>query len=341
MTYSRVLVADRFNRILAEIEPQIGPVVWRLNDVGKAEISLSLNDDKLTEDNLQFGNRLLIEFDNGLPDWGGVIDPPRRWEYGIVTVAAYSGESIFGYRITDKGRYFSGAQVGTIFKNLIDEANAVYDMQIQVGEVWDGGDGHSPDYHFKDLLTIFKSSLTNRLSDADFYVEAGQDGGMVTFTANIYERRGTDKPGVVLVEGENLTNIRLVEQGSIINSWTMIGEGSGWGADRLYTTSYDADSIADYGLREKSMIYSDVSLLPTLEIHAENALAEHKDPHNMLELTATDEDPAKFADYDVGDRVRVILNTYGFDGYDHMVRIWGREYDAGSGLCKLVVREDD
>ena len=52
-------------------------------------------------------------------------------------------------------------------------------------------------------------------------------------------------------------------------------------------------------------IFSDVSIQETLDAHAANNLAESKDPHKMIELGAVNSKPALFADYGLGDSVRV------------------------------------
>jgi hypothetical protein len=337
---ARVLVADRVGKILAEIEPELGPVSWRLNGVGKLGFSLSRTDPKATEDNLRFGNRILVQFDNGLPNWGGVIDPPRNWDGLHVEVTAYSGEYLLGLRQTDRGRYFSNATVGYIFEKLILEANAVFATGIMFGSAWTGGELHSPELHFKNLLAFIQDSLCGRLESADIAIVAGEIAGSITFTAYLWERRGMDKPGVVLMEGHNLASVKLNEQGPIVNSWDLAGEGTTWGEDRLASHEEDAESIAEYGFRQDSAVYSDTSEQGTLDATAQNLLAESAQPHNVLTLEAVDLAPAAFAAYDVGDGVRVMLHSYGFGGYDHVVRVLTREYDPAGGTCDLVTNED-
>jgi hypothetical protein len=338
---ARVLVADRVGRILAELEPELGPVSWRLNGVGKLTLSLARTDPKATEANLRFGNRMLVQFDNGLPNWGGVIDPPRDWDGLHVDVTAYSGEHLLGMRQTDRGRYFTQATVGYMFQQLILEANAVFAMGIMVGSVWTGGELHSPDLHFKNLLAFAQDSLCRRLESADIAIVAGESAGNITFTAYLWERRGMDKPGVVLLEGHNLATVKLSEQGTIVNSWDLAGEGTTWGEDRLMSHAQDADSIDEFGFRQDSAVYSDTSNQVTLDGTAASLLAESAQPHNILTLEAADLAPAAFADYDVGDSVRAMLHSYGFGGYDHVVRLLTREYDPAAGTCGLVVQEDD
>lgn len=337
----RVLVADRTGRILAELQPALVRVSWRLNNVGRATFVLAKTDDKATEDNLRFGNYMLIQFSNGLPDWGGMIDTPRTWGNAEIACTAYSGEYLLALRQTDRGRYFTSATVGYIYEQLIVEANAVDATGLTIGNVWGGGDPHSPEYHFKNLLTIVQDGLCRRLSDADFYVEPAESGGFIIFTAHLYERRGGVKTGVALLEGHNVSRATLKEQGSIRNWWDLAGEGTTWGTDRLTSHAEGLASIAEYGLRQASRVYSDTSVQASLDDTADNELALSETPVNVLTLEAVNLQPAAFADYDVGDSVQVKLQTYGFGGYEHQVRLVTREYNPETDSCALVVEEDD
>ena len=193
MSFARFVVGDKSGTTLAELSPDIGPISWRLNGVGKVDLSLAVTDPKAIADYLRFGNRVLIEFENGLPNWGGVIDPPRPWDGANISCRAYSGAYLFKYRITAKGRYFAGASAGTIFKTLINETNAVEDTGVIIGDIYTGGSGHSPAYHFKNLLDIFQKSLTKRLSTSDFDFVPLESEGKIIFAANFYESKGQDK----------------------------------------------------------------------------------------------------------------------------------------------------
>ena len=334
----RFLVGDVSGTLLAELEPEVKGVSWRRNDVGKVLFEVARKNAKAREEILRFGNRVLIEFDNGLPNWAGMMDPPMEWSGGVIKCTAYSAEYILGTRQTDQGRYFTDASVGYIFSHLIEEANAVESMGIELGSVYEGGSGHYPEYHFDNLLGIIRDSLCKRLSEFDWDVTGSESGGRISLAANLYERKGSDKPNVALIEGHNLTGIRLIKQGEIVNWWDLAGEGSTWGSDRLVTLGTKDDASRSlYGLRQKSAMYTSVSVQATLDSHASTLLEESKGPHNMLELVAVDELPAGFEAYDVGDCVSVELVGYGFGGMEGSVRIEGREW--GDGVCKLVVRE--
>lgn len=336
----KLIVGDKSGTQVAELEAEIGPVSWRLNDIGRVQFALSKKDAKATQTNFQYGNRVLVQFDNGLPNWVGVIDTPRDWAVAKVTANAYSGEHILGTRQTDRGRYFSDQTVGEIYRALIDEANGVADMGITIGSVWEGGAGHYPEYHFKNLLQIVRESLCATLSDYDFDVTGSLVGNKIAMAANLYERKGYERANVVLIEGTNLANVRLIEQGTIINSWDLAGAGDGWSdTSRIYSQAQDVGSISRFGLIQGQAVYNDVSYQATLDEYAKTLLAESRDPYNMLDLEAINQVPARFEDYGVGDSVRVQLHSYGFGGYDHMVRVEAREFNPATGVCRLVVRE--
>lgn len=331
-----VLVADRYGRILAELEGDIEFVTWRFNEVGKATFHLPRRGAKTTLDNLRFGNRILFQFSNGLPAWGGVIDPPRAWDRDIITVNAYSGEKLFEYRQTGKGRYFTDVTVGAIFESVIAE-NAL-DL-VELGQIWKGGAGHYPEYHFENLLSIIRDSICGTLSEADFTVTAREEGGYIKFTANLYERRGLTLPAVVLIEDMNVTTISLSEQGPITNSWDVAGAGDTWGDERLTARREDSPSRNEFGLRQDSEI-SDATLQGTIDATADVRLAETKQPRNLWTLDVLNLAPARFAAYDVADVITLQAPSYGFSNIDHSVQVITREYRPAQIVCTLVVEEN-
>jgi len=340
VSYSRLVVGDRFGTVLTELQSDIEFASWRKNNIGQLKFTIADTDSKATATNLRFGNRVLIEFDNGLPNWGGLIDPPRTWQDGKIIVTAYSGAYLFKYRTTDKGRYFTNQSVGEIFTALINEANVIEDTGVEIGLIWDGGTNHSPDYHFKNLFEIFQKSLTSRLSTGDFEFIPTIIDGKIKFIANFYESRGTNKTGIALIQGTNLSKVKLKEQGPIINSWDAVGEGTSWGDDRIDSNAIDFDSTGIYGLREGSKVYADVSNQTTLDDNTVNLLSATKDVYNIFTLDALDVEPAGFADYDIGDVISLLAHDYGFGGTDTTIRILSREFSPQSGKCSLVVQEE-
>lgn len=338
-----VFVADNHGTILDEIKPDLGSISWRLSNVGSTKLTLSTRDDKANQDNFRFGNRVLIQFDNGLPDWGGVIDTPREWKDGSLVASVYSGEYLLSLRQTGKNRRFTGASVGTIFNTLIKDANAGDDLGIHAGEIWPGGFHFSLEFHYENLLKIIQDTLCGQLSIAEFSVTASQADGRIVMYANLYERRGAIKTNVYLEAGKNITAARLLEQGPLINWWDVAGadinQGNGWGSGRLTAHADDQQSWGEYGLRQGSAILSSASEIGEIQAAAESNLAKTRHPHNMLSLTVGNSDPAGFEAYDIGDVISVSIPGVGFGGYEAAVRIVSREYNPDTGSCDLVVQE--
>ena len=345
MTVTRVLLADKTGLVLAETAARVKAVSERLSNYGRADLLFSRNDITAVADNLQFGGRVLIQFDNGLPDWGGVFELPRMWTRGDIALTAYSGAYLLALRRTGKSREFANATVGEIFTAVINEANAVADMGIIVGDVWGGGDVHSPDYHLDSLYDIIKNSVCGRLSTADFAVEPILVNGRLSFEAHLYERRGADKLNIALLEGHNVQVRSFNEQGPLHNEINLAGSdtsgtgSSGWGDGRLIAQARDLDSINTYGLRQYSEVHSGVTSQVTLDGSAENILSERAQPHLLYDLAALDLPPAAFADYGVGDSLVAWLHSYGFGGTAARVDLLGRSFLPEQGVAALVVRE--
>jgi hypothetical protein len=208
------------------LEGTVGPVSWRLNRVGKATIAVGKSDPKATGTMLHLYNRVLIEFDNGLPDWGGVVIPPRKWYKEQIELTVLDGGERLHYRMTDHGRYFDSTVAGTIFQRLIKEANAIAETGIVIDSVWAGGAGRYKDYHYDDLLNAIE--ILTEQTGYDFAIRPVFESGTLSWKASWYEERGEDRPNVVLIEGHNCTVIAFEEQGPVINRWAGVGEGSTW-----------------------------------------------------------------------------------------------------------------
>lgn len=266
---------------------------------------------------------------------GGYFEPPRRWRYGSAALTAYSGEGLLGHRVTSRGRYFTWATAGAILQALLREQAGP--RVVEIGTVWLGGIGHSPDYHFKDLLTVARDSLA-RMEAADFDVTGRIEGGRLRLRANFYERKGFDLADVWLIEGHNVRVAEPEEQGEIVNEWFLAGAGTGWGEDaRAYSAARDEASIWTYGLRQGSEVLSGVSVQATLDAHARANLAESAEPYMSLPFMALNMAPARFADYGIGDGVNIELYSYFENGFEGMRRVIGREFRPRDGGCVTMV----
>ena len=334
-----ILVGDRGGNILGELPLLfVEQVVWRNNGVGQSTGTLPLRDLAQYEPLLRFGNTILLQFDNGLPDWGGIIDTPRPWQPGFFQVTLYSGERLLEIRVTGKNDIYRQYSAGDLYRAAIVAANAREYTGLEVAVPWYGGSLQDIEYHYKSLLEL-AGELTGDLTSSDFYVTPAEVAGRITFTAHLDNRRGRDLYGVALVEGRNLADASITEQGPIGNYWYTVGAGSSWYTSRYVAETYDAISINAYRRREMSTIESSVSNPSMLESMGEQSLAAYAFPRTAVTLSAIDAPPAPFAAYGVGDSLRADIPSYGFYGFDSRVRVMGREFMVEAGVCNLVVEE--
>ncbi len=136
----------------------------------------------------------------------------------------------------------------------------------------------------------------------------------MTFTANWYATRGLNRANdVELIEGENAGNVEYREMDRIHNRIYVPGAGSSWDDERAVGLASDSDSQSEFGFREFSQTQSNVT--SALADIAEAQLQRAKNPQVRLTLTAIDESPGNFADYDVGDIIKVTTNNLGGDAW--------------------------
>lgn len=334
------LIGDINGRVLTEINPYVHRVSWRYSAIGSIVFTMARTDPKLSPEFFNEGNRVLLQFDNGLPEWGGVLTGARDWTYSSVSFEAYSAEWVLTRRRTPRSRYFSDAQVGTILSALIQEANVFYPTGLRLGNIWQGGAAHSPDYHWKSLYDVVADSLVGNLSAGAFDVTPALENGVITFYANLYERKGGDKSNVALVEGQNISAVRYREIDEVVNAWHMAGEGDGWTDDaRVYATVLEGASVARHGMREDFELRSGVVQQSTIDQTAAKRLQETAWPTRVLGLSVTNSPPARFRDYGIGDTVTCRLPSYGFSGVHGAFEVKGREFFPGEGVTDLVLVE--
>lgn len=334
------LIGDINGRVLAEINPQVHRVSWRWNATGSVAFTLARTDPKLRREYFTEGNRVLLRFDNGLPDWGGVLTGARDWTYSSVGFEAFSAEWALAQRRTPRARYFTDAQTGAILTALLQEADVFYPTNWRLGAIWSGGQAHSPEYHYKSLYDVVAESLVGNLSAGAFDVTSRLENGHIVFYVNLYERKGGNKPNIALVEGQNVSAVRYREIDETVNVWHMAGEGEGWSADsRVYTTAINQESVARHGMREGFELRSGVVQQSTLDETAEKRLEETAWPTRVLGLSVTNGPPGRFKDYGIGDAVTCRLPAYGFDGVNAVFEVRAREFFPLDGVADLVLLE--
>lgn len=338
----RILIGDKFGKIIAEPEVLVGPTSWILNEIGRSVFYISRKDSKATEEVLEIGNRVYIDFNNGLPVWGGVIDLPRGWQQGVITVHCYGIEQLLRFRRTAKAESYYGYLVGGIFHDSIDRTNQVDPLGIDFGHIWYGGREHYPRYNYKDLWYVINYSI-RVMETCDFRFEPYISGEQIRFRATFRQVYGIDKhESVALIQDKNVdSSLMMEEQGDIINRHIAVAEGSVWDESRSVRIAQSPESIAKYGLREYREIYPKVSMPATLELLASKGVEDNANPKKFFTLETLDAEPAPFASYDIGDTVHCELPDYTFGGFRDDIRVKGREYDPLTGKASLVVEHPE
>jgi hypothetical protein len=327
-----ILVGDSGGLLIGELAAEVESVAWKLNEPGRARLTLA--NPGTASALIQFGNRILIYFDNGLPPWAGFVDPPRRWRYGSLTLDVHGGEALLAQRVTNRGRFFTGSTVGAMMAALLKEQSSP--AVLEAGHIYTGGGAYTVDYHYEDLLDVVNDLLD--LEDFDYDVTGTLENGRIVLRFNLYARKGYDLQHCYLLEGHNVSAVEPEEQGPIINEWLIAGGGTGWtDSSRPYAQAQDAGSIAAYSRRQGGEVLSDARHQATLDGRAELNLSLSKDPYAAISLDAANLAPAAFADYHVGDRVNVELYSYLDGGFSGQRRVIGREWRPGAGAARTVL----
>lgn len=335
----RILLADRRGTVRAEVtRGRISEVVWRLNKAGTANLFISRDDPAFREELLLPGARIYVEFDVNLPAWGGILDLPRVWTRNTLQIRAWTIERLLRFVITSKTKAFYGVPVGGIFVEILRNVDDKAALGIDFGQVWRGGGMHWPRYHLRDAMWVINNSL-RKMETCDYRFSPILTGGQVRFRATLQQLLGDDKRNrVALVEGANVADALLTEQGDVVNRVVVVGSGATWG-EREVVYGVEETSRRQYGLREVALTPQDVSQTVTLDRYADTTIRENAYPHRLADLTVVNQAPAGFGDYDVGDIVTVQLPGYRFDGYDAPMRIVARGYDPRTGVCKVACDE--
>lgn len=314
---------------------------WILNadpGAGRCEFTVSLKDEKCTEDYLRFGNYVLIR-DEYLPDWIGVI-VERTWSADGIDILALQAEYILDKRNTPNLKVEGSA--GSIFTQILQFTNSqiLNEKVIVPTDIYTGGTSREE--------TLGSSALTHIINIAsrsgnDFNVYHFFDGNnSLRLAGNWYQQRGVEDQ-TYLREGYNieLTNGILSEDGREIVNWLEgRGDASTTGT-RISTLYYDADSISKNGLNQGMTVFDGNRIAATLEDNTINKLKEKLNPTKTFDITVTNIDNI-FERMDIGNIYNLKINSAGFDsdgriGTQAQVRVYGMSYNSMSNKLRLAV----
>ena len=259
---SRIHIFDHFIHKLGELDNiATTPRSLVLNGYGRCEFSMSTSDPKCNERLLQYGNLIHVEHipskdENGningrLPDWTGIILPPRDWDFGVIHVNAFSAEAILSFRAMP---YISiSGTPKTLFKKILDASHAIAkNIVIQPGTIDD-----LPMTLTDNLRTNGYSHIQKLIKDSgmDWNIEGQINSkGNLELYANLYNRKGIDTPLNLNNVNAELSSPSLTEQGTLSNH--VIGHSQAQtDRGRFTKESIDQSSVDDYGSLQLNQDY--------------------------------------------------------------------------------------
>ena len=346
---SQIIVFDRSGKRIGYLSASVQRW-WTLNEYGQATFDIPMNSPKCNKKYLGFGNLILVRRE-GLPDWGGVIDAPREWDYmrGVVTVNAYSGEYLLSFRLPEGSAHAQTLKgtPGSNFKEIINIANRAEDLNIRIGTVEDDSQaretklvGTNPNGLYDDACALAEDA------GFDWDISPRLDvSGQLFFSANFRHRRGIDRT-YVLRDGKDGAiggDVVLSEQGRIYNDLTVFGDGSSSSKTAHYSPPVDVASRAEYGLRQGAETLDAKDSESTLKETAIVRLRYWRQPRAVLGLTVLDVGEA-FQNLDLGDRLPVVLQRAGFRGgvgfgWGGVARVTMLDYSDDENTVELACEE--
>jgi len=307
---------------------------WQLNEYAEAQFFISTNDSKCTEEVLRFGNLLHIQNNDGLPDWTGFIDTPRRWSGRFVEVNAYSAEILFNWRVAKVtgGRYDT---VGNIFREILEWANSWGGLQINQGDIFSGG---------PHVIMVFGGMISEMLKKYptkwghDWSITGRENSGRLYLYANLYDGlRGRVTNFELNSTNTELSDPLLAENGPIYNQ-VFVYSDPGPGGGRNFNEAMDEDSIAKYGLRQVAELGKG-SDTDGLGFQAWVKLLSYRNPRNYITPAILNVANA-WNNVRLGNVVRWMSSRHGFGrnsaGADMDARIEGFEFDEEKQKVNII-----
>jgi hypothetical protein len=335
---SRLTIYDLDGARLAEITANVTRT-WKLGEAAGASWVLSNNDAKSVLGWMQFGRYALVEHDK-LPDWCGVIYPPRNWGYQEVQIEAKSGEYLLN-KFRGPAEFLTEGEAGAVFADLFRESFVQGACPMQLGEVWSGGKHYRKPSNYGRVYAELRQIALDNQNDWD--VTPSIASGRLVFNLNYYQKRG-ERRNLVLEENKNLEigGRRLVEQGDIRNNILGYDSTEGTWQNRMTSEREDATSLEQYGYWADTITHTVGHIQSASDQVTQAALDKTKQPRRTIDLVVTHV-TNEFQNLALGDQLRVILTSVGYTnggfGLDTWIRILGMQYDDVSNKVKITCDE--
>lgn len=324
------LVGDAQGRLLGELRAELGGASWEYDGPGGA--SLTVGRRGMTEAMLRFGNRVLLHFGNGLPDWVGVLTGAREWSGSGVKVQAAGLRSLLARRVTGAEQRYEAVGVDVIIGDMLALVSGLAvdvfpGTTVGVTGVW----------NYAQVDEVVERALL--VEDWLMDVRGALTGDVIGGVARVYKRRSR-RSEALIVEGHNLGDgASYREEDFGANVVHVVGAGEGWTAEtRAMTTVMDEVSVAMFGERETTVFVDEIDSVAALEAIGLTTLARLGRTRRAIQAGALDRTPGRFGQYGMGDMARVLGPGLGL-GVDGWFELVGREFKGGE--CTMVLEGVD
>lgn len=339
-----VYVGNRSGLVIGELSGALESVTWAVDGYGTAAMILP-TDAPDYQHLLAYGNRVFIDFSNGLPPWGGVIDVPRETTLGQTRVQMYEATYLLGWDWTEPLSYTAERQlpVGAVLADLVGRSS----LDIEVGPLDDDtGEAAAVEFDNESLLAAAEKlrGLDARLH---YRVRARPIRGQrIQFALEVFCGALSDDVGPALfIQGQNMVQWEVLEQGPIWNEVTVSSQSAAAADDsgRFLCTVVDADSALRYGVRRRPpQALPDVDEDATpgrTEAQARAILAATHMPRMRAHGTLLNQEPGLYRSFGIGSRVAVEITRPAAARLELVVI--GMEFRPAAGTLSLVFDDAD
>jgi hypothetical protein len=356
---SRMHIYNHWGELEQTMEVTTTPRGWVLNGYGRCDFAVGLSDANCDERLLRYGNFVLIEhFPNEseertvygkLPDWVGMIVPPRTWNKDAVVVSAVSAEALLAFRAMPYAKV--EGTVSSCFSAILQYAKdrAPNGLPISIGTVGSpsGGtttaDGTRTALQYSDELRTNAYDHINKLvkfSGMDWNVtpSVSPSSYALTLKANLYPRLQSAGPALTPQNTDN-TDPVMVEQGTIANHIFAYNQAN-TPLTRIMQEITLQDSIDKYGHFQTNTIYVGVTdSAGLLAAAAQARVNERGEPVKIVKRVALD-NLDTFKNLAVGNSCWITDPNVGFNadgtrGFQVYARILSVDYNDMTNKCAL------
>lgn len=219
---------------------------WAITKETSARFAISVFDPKCNPYVLNYGNLVLIEQSDGLPDWVGMIDD-ISFERGACIVSAYTPERYFTYRRGPRTLTLVG-RAGEIFASMIKYINGIEKTPIVIGNI---ATNTTTMQETINPVKITKNldRLTTRSGEGYRWRPEVERGKLIIY-ADWFPSLVAET-GLILQDGYNISGDHPLNLSAPINDYLVYGAGSDW-STRPIAQAVDDFSRGQYGLRQGS-----------------------------------------------------------------------------------------